>query len=94
MNSLDWVILAPVIPVLPLLVTWWLPWERWIPWALLPKHLLGPYILYAAFAAWHFRMPGWTVALVAAIGLVVCLLAVREFLVFRQGAKIRPRAEP
>jgi hypothetical protein len=52
-------IAAPLVPSAPVLVTWWLPWERWIPWAKL-KAVLGPYLVYVSFAAWYFSF-GWFV---------------------------------
>ncbi len=50
MSAIDWLILAPAIPAIPIFVTWWLPWER-IPWAKLPKAVVGPYALYLFFVA-------------------------------------------
>jgi len=77
MSTLDIVIAIPVAPLLPVLVTWYLPWERWLP-SRIPKIVLGPYLVYASFAAWHFRMPWWLVLVVAAWGLIVTLMAVTE----------------
>jgi len=54
MSAIDWLIVAPAVPVAPIFVTWWLPWETWIPWAKLPKALLGPYALYLFFVGCHF----------------------------------------
>jgi len=64
MTTLDVLIAIPLIPLVPIFITWWLPWERWIPWGKLPKLVLGPYILYAGFATWHFRASTWFVLLV------------------------------
>ena len=77
MSNLDVLILIPLTPAAPILITWYLPWERWLPRAL-PKFLLGPYMLYGAFAAWHFKLPWWCVLLLVAYGVVVFLLGVRE----------------
>ena len=82
MSSADWLILAPAIPAIPIFVTWWLPWERWIPWAKLPKAIVGPYALYLFFAAFHFDdnhrywwlYYGW----LAIAGVVVSVMAVVE----------------
>lgn len=68
MSAVDVLILAPLIPLAPILITWWLPWERWIPWAKLPKAVLGPYVLYLSFAAWHFDFPKWLVVLTLVVG--------------------------
>jgi hypothetical protein len=78
MSGLDVLIVAPVVPLAPLLITWWLPWERWIPWGKLPKAVLGPYLLYVAFAAWHFAF-GWFVVLVTVVaGTVLSIMAFLE----------------
>jgi len=77
MSSVDFLILISLIPVAPVFVTWWLPWERWLPRAL-PKAFLGSYVLYAAFAAWHFRLLWWVVLLLALYGAIVLALGLRE----------------
>jgi hypothetical protein len=41
------------------------------PWGKLPKALVGLYLLYAAFAAWHFELPWWLVLVVALGGTVL-----------------------
>ena len=82
MSATDWLILAPAIPAIPVLVTWWLPWERWIPRAKLPKAFVGPYALYLFFVAFHFDdnhrhwwlYYGW----LAIVGAVVSIMAVVE----------------
>ncbi len=82
MSTTDWLILAPAIPVIPLFITWWLPWERWIPWAKLPKSVVGSYALYLFFVAYHFDSDhrywwlyyGW----LAVVGIVVTVMAVVE----------------
>lgn len=66
MSTTDLLIALPLVPLAPILITWYLPWEQWINWGRVPKYLLGPYLLYAAFAAWHFKF-GWFVTSVAAI---------------------------
>src|SRR6266404_3142749 len=59
-STWDVLIMIPLIPLAPIVITWWLPWERWIPWGKLPKAVLGPYLLYASFGSWHFKF-GWFV---------------------------------
>ena len=89
MSATDWLILAPAIPAIPIFVTWWLPWEMWIPWAKLPKAVVGPYALYLFFVAFHFDdnhrywwlYYGW----LAIAGVVVSIWAVTE--------KVKRRAE-
>jgi hypothetical protein len=76
MRAIDIIILAPVIPLLPIAITWWLPWERWIPWEKVPPLFAGPYVLYCAFVVWHFHMSVWLVLAIAIIGAAVCIIAV------------------
>jgi len=77
-STVDVLILIPLVPLAPIAFTWYLPWERWIPWGKLSKAVLGPYLLYVAFAAWHFKF-AWWVALGAAIfGTVLSVKAVLE----------------
>jgi hypothetical protein len=75
LTTLDVVILLPLVPLLALGITWWLPWERWL-WKNLPKTISGPYLLYCAFALWHFHAHWWLVSLVAIVGAGVSALAV------------------
>jgi hypothetical protein len=75
-STWDVLIMIPLIPLAPIVITWWLPWERWIPWGKLPKVVLGPYLLYASFAAWHFQV-GWFVELVTLLaGTVLSAVAI------------------
>ena len=78
MSTADVLIAVPLIPLFPILATWWLPWERWL-WSKVPKWILGPYLLYASFAAWHFNMPWWVCLIAGSIGaLVIIVWAVRD----------------
>jgi hypothetical protein len=77
MSNGDLLILIPLIPAAPVVITWWLPWERWLPEAL-PKLFLGFYILYATFAAWHFKLPWWSVLGLLLYSTVVMVECVRE----------------
>ncbi len=74
-TMVDVLIFIPLIPALPVIATWFLPWERWIP-KRIPKSIIGPYFLYFSFAAWHFRGPWWAVVLAAAVGIFVSVMAV------------------
>ena len=67
-------VFIPLIPVLPVVATWYLPWERWIP-RKVPNSIIGPYLLYGAFAAWYFKMPQWIVVGVLFWGIIVCAMA-------------------
>ena len=74
----DVLVFVPLIPALPVLITWYLPWERWIP-KKIPKAILGPYLLYCAFGSWYFKMPWWLVAVVVIWGIAISVIAVYEF---------------
>jgi hypothetical protein len=78
MTTVDILIAIPVIPLVPMFITWWLPWENWIPWGKLPKLVLGPYLLYAAFAAWHFHASAWFVLIVVVAGSVLTIMGAVE----------------
>lgn len=78
MTTVDVLIAIPVIPLVPVFITWWLPWERWIPWGQLPKLILGPYLLYAAFAAWHFHFSEWLVLTVIVAGVILTIMGAVE----------------
>ncbi len=77
MKILDVLILIPLIPALPVVVTWFLPWERWIP-RKVPKKIIGPYLLYCAFGEWYFKMPWWSVVMVSLLGIGVSVMALVE----------------
>ena len=78
MTTLDVLIAIPVVPLVPVFIAWPLPWERWIPWGNLPKLVLGPYVLYAGFAAWHFHFSVWFVLLVVAAGAILTVIGAVE----------------
>lgn len=78
MTTLDVLIAIPLVPLAPVFITWWLPWERWIPWGKLPKLALGPYALYAGFAAWHFHASAWLVLLVVVVGVILTVMGAVE----------------
>jgi hypothetical protein len=78
MTTVDLLIAIPVIPLIPIFITWWLPWERWIPWGKLPKLVLGPYVSYAGFAAWHFHFSDWFVLVVVAGAILTIIGAVEN----------------
>jgi hypothetical protein len=69
-NPLDVLILVVLAPGIAVVATWFLPWERWIP-KKIPDRIIGPYLLYCAFAIWHFKQPRWVVACVGLWGVVV-----------------------
>jgi hypothetical protein len=73
-NIVDVLVFVSVIPVIPVIATWFLPWELWIP-RKIPKSIIGPYLLYCSFAAWHFNGGFWVVGIVAFLGIVVSVSA-------------------
>jgi hypothetical protein len=82
-KTLDVLIFIPLIPALPVIATWFLPWERWIP-RKIPNVFIGPYLIYCSFAIWYFKQPWWFIVLVALWGIVVCVLAVFDVRKARQ----------
>ena len=77
MKPLDVAVFIPLIPALPVLATWYLPWDDWLP-KRLPKSIIGPYLLYCSFGAWYFDMGWWVVAAVAVWGIGVSSVAIYE----------------
>lgn len=77
MTAVDTLVLFPVIPALPIIITWWLPWEMWLR-DKVPKIILGPYLCYLAFAAWYFRLHWWAVLGLAVWALIVFSLPVKK----------------
>lgn len=78
MTTVDVLIAIPLLPLFAICITSWLPWERWIPWGKLPKLVLGPYILYAGFAAWHFHFSNWFVLVVIVAGVILTVIGIVE----------------
>lgn len=74
-NKFDVLIFIPLIPAIPVIAFWPLPWERWIP-KKIPKKIIGPYLLYCAFAIWHFKQPWWIVSMVGLVGIAVSAAAI------------------
>jgi len=74
MTTVDILIAIPVIPLALMVITWWLPWESWIPWGKLPKLIFEPYLLYAAFAAWHFHAGAWFVLILVIAGVILTIM--------------------
>ena len=76
-SVIDVLIAIPLIPLAPVIVTWYLPWESWISREI-SKSVLGPYFLYASFAAWHFKLTWWIVLVAFVLGLGLSTAAVIE----------------
>jgi len=76
-NIVDVLIFIPLIPAIPVIATWFLPWERWIP-KKIPKKIIGPYLFYCAFAIWHFKQPWWIVSMAGLGGIAVSAMAIFE----------------
>jgi len=74
-RTIDVLIFIPLIPAIPVVALWPLPWHRWIPKVILNK-IIGPYLLYCAFAIWHFKQPWWFVSLVGLLGMAVSAAAI------------------
>jgi hypothetical protein len=81
MSIVDWLIVAPAIPAAPVFITWWLPWEKWIPWDRLPKSVLGLYLIYLSFVFCHFDTHfahWWCYVWLAVVGVMLLVIAIRE----------------
>jgi hypothetical protein len=70
----DVLVLIPALPVIPIAITWWLPWDRWIDWREIPPVPLGIYLIYLAFAARHFHLSTWAWGLLAIAGAAVLVV--------------------
>jgi hypothetical protein len=73
----DVVLLVPLIPVLAILISWWLPWELWLI-ERVPRKIAGPYCLYCALVLWHFQARWWFIALAAVVGAGLMAVAIIE----------------
>jgi len=74
-RAVDVLIFIPLIPAIPVIALWPLPWERWIP-KVVPGKIIGPYLLYFAFAIWHFKQPWWAVLMAGLIGIALSASAI------------------
>jgi hypothetical protein len=89
-NPVDVLIFIPLIPAIPVIATWFLPWERWIPDKIANK-IIGPYLLYCAFAIWHFKQLWWTVLLVGLMGIAISAAAIFDLRKARMLKQARER---
>jgi hypothetical protein len=84
-RTVDVLIFTPLIPAM----TWFLPWERWVP-EIIPKKIVGPYLLYCAFAIWHFKQSWWIVLLFGLMGTTVSAAAIFDL---RKAAMLKQARE-
>jgi hypothetical protein len=89
-NPVDVLIFIPLIPAIPVIALWPLPWERWIP-KKIPNKIIGPYLLYCAFAIWHFKQPWWLVSFVGLWGISVSAMAIFDMRKARMLKQARER---
>jgi len=66
----DMAVAIPLMPLLFMVMFDFLP-AQWVPWRRVPKLLLGPYLLYAAFALWYLKEPLWAAALLLIMGFAI-----------------------
>jgi hypothetical protein len=78
LTTLDVFILLPLIPLIVLPIVLWFPWENWFWRERMPKQIGGAYLLYCAFALWHFDARWWLVLLVVTIASGLCAIALRD----------------
>ena len=74
-SIVDVLVFIPLIPAIPVIATWFLPWERWIP-KKIPKKIIGPYLPYCAFAVWYFKQSWWMVLMAGLGGIAVSAIAI------------------
>ena len=67
-HAVDVFIFILLIPSILAVGGWFGAWELWIPGRILNR-IAGPYLLYIAVAAWHFKQPWWTVLLLGLMGI-------------------------
>ena len=89
-NTADILLFIPLIPAIPVIAFWVLPWERWIP-KIISNKIIGPYLLYCAFAIWHFKQPWWIVSLVGLWGMTVSAMAILDLRKARMLRQARER---
>ncbi len=84
-RTLDVLVFVSLVPVMPIIATWFLPWERSIP-KFVSKKVIGPSNL--AVGAWYFGMSmsfDVVVILLWGIGVsAVALFAVKNNIVRKQ----------
>jgi len=74
-RTVDVLIFIPLIPAVPVIAFWFLPWERWIP-KVTSNKVIGPYLIYCAFAIWYFKQPWWIVLMAGVLGITFCAAAI------------------
>ena len=89
-KTVDVLIFIPLIPGIPVIALWFLPWENWIP-KIIPKTIIGPYLLYCAFAIRHFKQPWWIVSMVGLIGIAISAAAIFDLRKARMLKQARER---
>ena len=90
-KAVDVLIFIPLILVIP--PFWFLPWELWIPDKIFNK-IIGPYLLYCAFAIWHFRESWWAVLMVGLMGIgfsAAAFFELRKASMLKQGRERKAR---
>lgn len=76
LTMFDVVLVATLLPAMVILISWWLPWEKWL--FQRPARIIGgPYFLYCTVVLWHLQAPRWAVTGVAILGGILCG-AIRE----------------
>jgi hypothetical protein len=78
LTTLDVLIRLPLIPLIALPIVLWFPCERWFLREKVLKTISGPYLLYCAFALWHFHVHWWLVLLVAMVGAGLCAMVLKD----------------
>jgi len=78
------------IPLIPGVIGFWLPLERWIPDKMQNK-IIGPYLLYCALAIWHFKERWWLALMAGLLGVGVSAAAIFDLRKARMLKQARER---
>lgn len=77
LSGFDTVLVITLLPVVAIVISWWLPWEKWL-FERLARMIAGPYFLYCALVLWHLQAPWWAVVAATIFGAILSALAVRD----------------
>jgi len=71
MTWVDYLFLAPLVPVIASGALWFIPWEKYVPWRKIPLILIGAYLILAALSVRHFGFSIWFQGTFALVGVIL-----------------------
>lgn len=77
LSAFDTVLVVTLLPAVAILISWWLPWEKWL-FERVARMIAGPYFLYCTLVLWHLHAPWWAVVAAALVGTISSALAIRD----------------